>query len=83
MFFFGDGAGKCKDVLIHENAFFVEGYVPEAQGLGRLAFEKFRKNEFEELTTFVPFYVKDFMAKKHHPSFKKQAWIPKKKLSTV
>jgi tRNA threonylcarbamoyladenosine biosynthesis protein TsaB len=69
MFFFGDGAGKCKDVLIHENALVVEGYVPEAQGLGGLAFEKFRKSEFEELTTFVPFYVKDFMAKKASPVF--------------
>jgi tRNA threonylcarbamoyladenosine biosynthesis protein TsaB len=69
MFFFGDGAGKCKEVLIHENALIVDGYVPEAQGLGKLAFGKFRKNEWEELATFVPFYVKDFMAKKASPVF--------------
>jgi tRNA threonylcarbamoyladenosine biosynthesis protein TsaB len=64
MFFFGDGAAKCKDVISHENAFFVEGYVPDASALGKLAFTKFRKNDFEDLVSFTPLYLKDFVAKK-------------------
>jgi tRNA threonylcarbamoyladenosine biosynthesis protein TsaB len=64
MFFFGDGAAKCKNMIAHKNAFFVEGYVPDASALGKLAFTKFCKNEFEDLVSFTPLYLKDFVAKK-------------------
>jgi tRNA threonylcarbamoyladenosine biosynthesis protein TsaB len=64
MFFFGDGSAKCNNVIPHENAFFQEGYVPNATALGKLAFTKFRRNEVEDLINFTPFYLKDFVAKK-------------------
>lgn len=69
MFFFGDGAGKCKAVLNHANCFFPEGINPSAVTLGDMAAEKFRKGEFEDLTAFVPLYLKEFEAKKSQPLF--------------
>ena len=69
MFFFGDGAEKCEKVITHQNAFFVSGYGPEAVEVGKLAFTKFQKGQFEDLVSFVPFYLKDFVAKKAAPVF--------------
>ena len=31
-------------------------------GMGKLAFEKFQKQDFEDLAYFEPFYLKDFIA---------------------
>lgn len=62
--FFGDGAAKCKSVIIHSNAFFISDIVPSAKELGSLASEKILKNEFENLVTFEPFYLKEFLIKK-------------------
>lgn len=61
--FFGDGSEKCKDVIQHPNAFFIDGVYPRASYLGMLAFEKFRKNEFEDLVNVEPHYLKEFMIK--------------------
>ena len=62
--FFGDGAAKCKTVITHANAFFISDIVPSAKELGFLASEKFLKNEFENLVSFEPFYLKEFLIKK-------------------
>jgi tRNA threonylcarbamoyladenosine biosynthesis protein TsaB len=64
MFFFGDGASKCKAVIVHSNAVFVDNIRPEAPVLGKMAFAKFEKKEFEVLVGFTPFYLKEFIAKK-------------------
>jgi tRNA threonylcarbamoyladenosine biosynthesis protein TsaB len=69
MFFFGDGAGKCRGVISHENAVFADNIGPEAPALGEMAFAKFVKKEFEDLETFTPFYLKDFIAKKAQSVF--------------
>jgi tRNA threonylcarbamoyladenosine biosynthesis protein TsaB len=62
--FFGDGAAKCKSVIRHSNALFLEDIIPSATQLGYLANRKFEKNEFENLVSFEPFYLKEFMIKK-------------------
>jgi tRNA threonylcarbamoyladenosine biosynthesis protein TsaB len=67
MLFFGNGAGKCKGVIRSRHAYFLDRIFPSASFLGRLAHEKFRRNEFEDLMTFKPFYLKDFVAKKAQP----------------
>jgi tRNA threonylcarbamoyladenosine biosynthesis protein TsaB len=64
MFFFGDGSAKCREVISHPNARFVNGYTPHASGMGKVAYQRFLKNEAEDLIHFVPFYLKDFIAKK-------------------
>ena len=61
--FFGDGAAKCQVVLgKHQNALFPgKSVVPSARTVGQLATVAFTKGQFEDLATFEPFYLKDFM----------------------
>lgn len=61
--FFGDGSEKCKNIIRHPNAFFIDGVYPKASYLGMLAFEKFKKSEFEDLVNLEPHYLKEFMIK--------------------
>lgn len=69
MFFYGDGAAKCKSIIESKNAYFVDGISPKAMQLGFMAYAKFEKKAFEDLVTFTPFYLKDFIAKKAKPVF--------------
>ncbi len=62
--FFGNGAEKCRSVITHSNAAFVEGITPAAIQLGSMATRKFERGEFEDLYHFEPFYLKEFKAKK-------------------
>jgi tRNA threonylcarbamoyladenosine biosynthesis protein TsaB len=62
--FFGNGATKCKDTIIHSNAIFLEDVVPSADQIGEMAFKKFADGKFENLADFEPFYLKDFLIKK-------------------
>lgn len=69
VFFFGDGSEKCRGVVQHEHAVFLDGIKPGARALGEMAFSKFLKGQFEDLTAFTPLYVKEFVAKKAQPFF--------------
>ncbi|KOY88159.1 tRNA threonylcarbamoyladenosine biosynthesis protein TsaB [bacterium 336/3] len=62
--FFGNGATKCKSMIEHENAIFLEGVYPTAKTVGLLASQKYPQNIFEDLIYFEPFYLKDFVGKK-------------------
>ncbi len=65
MVFFGNGAMKCKPLLGHyRNAIFIEGEYPSAEHSGTLAWNKWKKKQFEDVAYFEPFYLKDFVAKK-------------------
>ncbi|QMW00642.1 tRNA (adenosine(37)-N6)-threonylcarbamoyltransferase complex dimerization subunit type 1 TsaB [Spirosoma foliorum] len=61
--FFGDGAAKCQAVLGKQpNAIFPEAtIIPSARTIGQLATAAFAEGQFEDLATFEPFYLKDFM----------------------
>ena len=62
--FFGSGALKCKEVIQNDNAIFFTDIAPSAEELGELAFEKFRRDQLENVFEFEPFYLKDFLIKK-------------------
>ena len=62
--FFGDGASKCRELIRHENAFFVDDIYPSASQLGLLAFSKLKAGLTEDVVHFEPFYLKDFLIKK-------------------
>jgi len=61
MIFFGDGAAKCKELISHPNAEFNDDFIPSATHMKSFALEKFRKNQFEDVAYFEPFYLKDFI----------------------
>ena len=60
--FFGPGAAKCKEVITHTNAIFVDGIEPLAADMAPLAAKRFYRKEFEDVAYFVPFYLKEFQA---------------------
>jgi tRNA threonylcarbamoyladenosine biosynthesis protein TsaB len=63
MLFFGNGMNKCREVLSrHKKAHFIDNVHPKAVNVGFLAYEKYKKQEFENTETFEPFYLKDFIA---------------------
>ena len=65
IYFFGDGAAKCKPLLSkNENAIFIDNVFPSAASMIPLSEEKFQHNEFENVALFEPFYLKEFSAKK-------------------
>jgi len=60
--FFGNGAEKCKEVLIHPNALILDGIYPSAKYMAILAEEAFKADDFKDVAYFEPFYLKDFVA---------------------
>jgi len=62
MIFFGDGAKKCSNVIIHQNAIFVENIFPLAKNMAQLAHSKLQNKEFVDVAYFEPFYLKPFIA---------------------
>lgn len=63
VYFFGNGAEKCHEVLTHHNAHLIEGIVPLAKNMYPLAEKRMANEQFEDVAYFVPFYLKDFVAK--------------------
>jgi len=62
--FFGNGAGKCMDVINHPNALFDLNIRASANNLAQVAYERYRKGQMEDLAYFEPYYLKDFIAGK-------------------
>ena len=63
VYFFGPGAAKCREAISHPNARFIDGIEPLARYMQPLAERKYLGEQFEDVAYFVPFYLKDFVAK--------------------
>lgn len=63
VYFFGNGAAKCMEAINHPNARLIEGIEPLGKYMYPLAERKFLSGETEDVAYFVPFYLKDFVAK--------------------
>ena len=63
VYFFGNGAEKCMEVINHPNVRLVKGIEPLAKNMAPLAEKRFVEGKFEDVAYFVPFYLKDFVAK--------------------
>ncbi|MES2140681.1 MAG: tRNA (adenosine(37)-N6)-threonylcarbamoyltransferase complex dimerization subunit type 1 TsaB [Bacteroidota bacterium] len=65
IYFFGDGAAKCKNILsANKNAIFIDDIFPSAKNMISLSEKAFLNKEFEDVAYFEPFYLKDFVAGK-------------------
>lgn len=65
IYFFGDGAEKCKSILSHsQNAIFIDNIFPSAKNMISLSEQAFVSGQFEDVAYFEPFYLKDFIAGK-------------------
>lgn len=61
VYFLGDGAKKCKEIIQHKNAIFIDGKFPSAKEMAVLSFTKYKKSDIENVAYFEPFYLKDFV----------------------
>ncbi|MCP4551520.1 MAG: tRNA (adenosine(37)-N6)-threonylcarbamoyltransferase complex dimerization subunit type 1 TsaB [Bacteroidetes bacterium] len=65
IYFGGDGADKCREVLSHQkNAKFVSDFKVSAKYMIEIASQKFKEKQFEDVVYFEPYYLKDFIAGK-------------------
>jgi tRNA threonylcarbamoyladenosine biosynthesis protein TsaB len=63
VYFFGNGAAKCMETIHHPNARFIDGIEPLAKWMQPLAERRLLNGEVEDTAYYVPFYLKDFVAK--------------------
>lgn len=64
VYFFGDGASKCREKITHPNAYFLPDIVPLAKYMGPLAEKAVANGRYEDVAYFEPFYLKEFVASK-------------------
>ncbi|MBO7347759.1 MAG: tRNA (adenosine(37)-N6)-threonylcarbamoyltransferase complex dimerization subunit type 1 TsaB [Bacteroidaceae bacterium] len=62
--FFGNGSAKCKEIIKHTNAIFVQDINPLASNMAPLAEQRIRSGRIADTAYFEPFYLKDFHATK-------------------
>ncbi len=62
VYFFGNGAVKCRDVITHPNARFIDGIEPLAKNMHTLAELAYKEGTFEDVAYSTPFYLKEFHA---------------------
>lgn len=62
IYFFGDGAAKCKEIITRQNAFFINDLSPSADYMIQYSEQAFRDKKFEDVAYFEPFYLKNFVA---------------------
>jgi tRNA threonylcarbamoyladenosine biosynthesis protein TsaB len=61
VYFFGSGAAKCKEKIVHSNARFIDDIHPLAQMMFPLAEKAVAEKKQEDTAYFEPFYLKEFV----------------------
>jgi len=62
LFFIGDGAPKCQEILIKNNYYFNTNIkYPSAKDMVGLANQRYLDKKFEDVAYFEPYYLKEFM----------------------
>lgn len=62
LIFCGNGIEKCKNVLNGSNILYLNDIYPSAENMGYFSNILYNKSVFENVVTFEPFYLKDFIA---------------------
>ena len=70
IYFFGDGSYKFKKISNDKNHNFLKNIESNSQFMGYLSYKKYLDKDFEDISLFEPFYIKDF-----HLVKKKKKWI--------
>lgn len=65
IYFFGNGAEKCKSVIQSANAHFIDAILPQAKYMGRLA-EAAPRLDIKQMAYYEPFYLKEFVPAASH-----------------
>jgi tRNA threonylcarbamoyladenosine biosynthesis protein TsaB len=63
-FFLGNGSQKCQEILTDSNVVFSQENIgTQCWHAQKLIIEKFENKDFEDLVTFEPFYLKEYLFK--------------------
>ncbi len=62
IYFFGNGASKCKETINHKNAHFIDDIENSSISMAAISYQSFLDKKFEDVAYFEPFYLKDFIA---------------------
>lgn len=62
VYFFGNGAAKCREKITHPNARFIDYIYPLAKWMFPLAEKAVAKGDYKDVAYFEPFYLKEFVA---------------------
>jgi len=65
VYFFGNGAAKCRDKIVHPNAHFIDDIHPLAKMMFPLAEKAVALKDYKDVAYFEPFYLKEFIASQH------------------
>ena len=66
VYYFGDGAAKCQQVLTKPNWHYIPDIVPQAQYVCALAEQSEVRNQKSDLAYYEPYYLKEFIAAPSH-----------------
>jgi tRNA threonylcarbamoyladenosine biosynthesis protein TsaB len=61
IYFFGSGADKLTETIIHPNACFIKNFLISSSFMIVPALQAYREAKFEDLAYFEPYYLKDFI----------------------
>lgn len=62
VYFYGNGAAKCREKLTHPNAHFIYDIHPLAKMMFPLAEKAVANEDYKDVAYFEPFYLKEFVA---------------------
>ena len=62
VYFFGNGADKCREQITHPNAHFIDNIHPLAKMMFPLAEKVVADEDYKDVAYFEPFYLKEFVA---------------------
>lgn len=62
VYFFGNGATKCREKITHPNAHFIDNIHPLAKMMLPLAEKAVAVEDYKDVAYFEPFYLKEFVA---------------------
>jgi tRNA threonylcarbamoyladenosine biosynthesis protein TsaB len=64
VYFFGNGAAKCRGQITHPNAHFIDDIRPLGKWMFPLAEKEMVRQNFKDVAYFEPFYLKEFVPSK-------------------
>ncbi|MDR2533724.1 MAG: tRNA (adenosine(37)-N6)-threonylcarbamoyltransferase complex dimerization subunit type 1 TsaB [Tannerellaceae bacterium] len=60
VYFCGNGSSKCREIIAHPNALFIDNLHPSAKAMIPLAEAAWKEGRFEDAAYFEPFYLKQW-----------------------
>ncbi|WP_299895010.1 tRNA (adenosine(37)-N6)-threonylcarbamoyltransferase complex dimerization subunit type 1 TsaB [uncultured Aquimarina sp.] len=60
--FIGNGVSKFSEICEHKNAKFFPEKLPSSKEMAILSYQKYVNKDFEDVSYFEPYYLKDFVA---------------------